>query len=111
VSESPEPVGGTGQVIARFNNNEIDIAIALTDPLLAGIAKGSTSYRLVGSYVTSPLRWAVITGKDSNYISIDDLRGTTLGISRQGRSANVHHWDHVVIAHTGFPVALKLWQG
>jgi len=75
---------GTGQVITRFNNGEIDIAIALTDPLLAGIAKGITSYKLVGSYVTTPLRWAVITGSNTRYSSIGDLRNTTLGISRQG---------------------------
>ena len=76
-------------MISRFNNGEIDIAIALTDPLLAGIAKGTASYKLVGSYVTTPLIWAVITGSNTRYSSIDDLRDTTLGISRQGRSANV----------------------
>jgi hypothetical protein len=32
---------------------------ALTDPLIAGIAKGSKAYKLVGSYVTSPLKWHV----------------------------------------------------
>ena len=79
---------------------------ALTDALIAGIAKGSKAYKLVGSYVTSPLRWhvhrpvpsdekthdtvsrcrAVITGsKDSSYEQISDLQGTTLGISRHGR--------------------------
>ncbi|KAH7908338.1 periplasmic binding protein-like II [Hygrophoropsis aurantiaca] len=75
---------GTGQLISKLTNDEIDIAIALTDPLIAGIAKGSTAYKLVGSYVTSPLKWAVITGKDSTYNEIQDLKGTTLGISRNG---------------------------
>jgi len=75
---------GTGQLISRLTNDEIDIAIALTDPLIAGIAKGSEAYKLVGSYVTSPLRWAVITGPDARYRQISDLRGTTLGISRSG---------------------------
>lgn len=62
----------------------MDLVIALTDPLLAGIAKGSKTYRLVGSYVTTPLNWAVITGKDSKFQSIADLKGTPLGISRPG---------------------------
>jgi len=57
---------------------------ALTDPLIAGIVKGSSAYKLVGSYVTSPLNWAVITGKSSKYNSIGDLKGTTIGISRPG---------------------------
>ena len=82
-------------------------ASALTDPLISGIAKGSEQYKLVGSYVTAPLNWyvnfvvltcksaglmlidrAVITGKNSKYNSITDLRGTTIGISRLGR------WPH-----------------
>ncbi|KAI0734324.1 periplasmic binding protein-like II [Fomitopsis betulina] len=76
---------GTGQVISRLTNDEIDVAIALTDPLISGIAKGSEQYKLVGSYVTAPLNWAVITGKNSKYNSIADLQGTTIGISRLGR--------------------------
>jgi len=82
---------GTGQIITKLKNNEIDVAIALTDPLISGIANGSTSYKLVGSYVSSPLNWAVIvTGKDSRkYNKIEDFEkeaGKTIniGISRLG---------------------------
>lgn len=32
---------------------------ALTDPLIAGIAKGSVAYKLIGTYVTTPLNWSV----------------------------------------------------
>jgi hypothetical protein len=67
--------GGTGQLIGRLQDNQIDIAMyvsgrefsskclrliinsALTDPLIAGIAKGSKAYKLVGSYVETPLNW------------------------------------------------------
>src|SRR5690242_3374272 len=74
---------------------------ALTDPLLAGIAKGSDAYRLVGTYVTTSLNWygssriqvyeplimnrAVATGKDSKFNAIKDLENTVIGISRIGR--------------------------
>jgi ABC-type phosphate/phosphonate transport system substrate-binding protein len=75
---------GTGQLISRLTNDEIDIAIALTDPLISGIANGSKAYKLVGSYVSTPLNWAVITGNDSKYNQISDLKDTTLGISRYG---------------------------
>ncbi|CCM00113.1 uncharacterized protein FIBRA_02140 [Fibroporia radiculosa] len=75
---------GTGQLINRLTNNEIDVAVALTDPLISGIAKGSEHYRLVGSYVTTPLNWAVITGKETKYNEIADLQGTAIGISRYG---------------------------
>lgn len=30
---------------------------ALTDPLISGIANGSKAYKLVGSYVMTPLNW------------------------------------------------------
>lgn len=80
---------GTGQLISRLSNDEIDIAIALTDPLISGIAKGSTQYKLVGSYVTTPLNWAVIAGKDAPYKEIQDLKGTPIGISRHGSGSEV----------------------
>jgi hypothetical protein len=73
---------------------------ALTDPLISGIAKGSTAYKLVGSYVNTPLNWyvfsvpafspaddllrAVITGTKSKFEKIHDLKDTTIGISRYG---------------------------
>lgn len=51
--------GGTGQIIQAFKNDEIDVGIALTDALIAGIAKGNKDYLLVGQYVTTPLKWYV----------------------------------------------------
>jgi len=92
--------GGTGQITAALANNEIDIAIALTDALIAGIANGRTDYKLVGSYVSTPLNWAVVTGVKSRYKSIADLRGTTIGISRLGSGSQTmayvmalnHNW-------------------
>ncbi|KAG7089456.1 hypothetical protein E1B28_011141 [Marasmius oreades] len=75
---------GTGQLISRLTNDEIDVAIALTDPLISGIANGSKAYKLVGSYVSTPLNWAVIAGKESQYNNISDLKDTTIGISRIG---------------------------
>jgi len=81
--------GGTGQIISRLVDDEIDVAIALTDALIAGIATGTSkgAYKLVGSYVMTPLNWAVITGQSSKYQNIDDLRGTPMGVSRIGRPA------------------------
>ncbi|KZT52791.1 hypothetical protein CALCODRAFT_475494 [Calocera cornea HHB12733] len=75
---------GTGQLIKALKEDQIDIAIALTDPLLAGLAKGETCYKLCGSYVSSSLNWAVSTGAKSPYNSIADLKGTPVGISRIG---------------------------
>ncbi|KAI0342792.1 periplasmic binding protein-like II, partial [Trametopsis cervina] len=92
---------GTGQLIGRLQDNQIDIAIALTDPLIAGIAKGSSAYKLVGSYVETPLNWAVITGKDAKYESIDDLKDTTIGISRLGSGSQT--MAYVMALQKGWP--------
>ena len=72
-------IGGTGSLISALQNNQVDVVMyvlfisflhvpcieravlwhfsALTDPLIAGIARGSDAYKLVGSYVATPLNW------------------------------------------------------
>ncbi|WVO16649.1 hypothetical protein L204_104328 [Cryptococcus depauperatus] len=87
--ELVECPGGTGEMQVKLKNGEIDLCIALTDALIAGLANGQTSYKLVGQYIASPLRWAVITGKDSQYNAVDDLKGTCFGISRLGSGSQV----------------------
>lgn len=87
--ELVECPGGTGEMQVKLKNGEIDLCIALTDALIAGLANGQTSYKIVGRYIASPLRWAIITGKDSQYNSINDLKGTTFGISRLGSGSQV----------------------
>ena len=83
--------GGTGQIMSRLKANEIDVAIALTESLIAGIAKQTAEFKLVGTYVTSPLNWAVIVGKESKYQKLEDLRGEKIGVSRIGRCVRGGH--------------------
>lgn len=92
---------GTGQLISRLTNDEIDVAIALTDPLISGIAKGSKAYKLVGSYVTTPLNWAVSTGVNSSYKVLGDLQNTKLGISRLGSGSQT--MAYVMALQQGWP--------
>lgn len=40
---------------AKLLDGSLDVAIALTEGLLAGIAKGHDAYKIVGTYVESPL--------------------------------------------------------
>ncbi|GAA6010613.1 hypothetical protein JCM10207_007765 [Rhodosporidiobolus poonsookiae] len=80
---------GTGQIMSAIKAGEVDLAIALTESLIAGIAKNTAEFKLVGTYVTSPLNWAVIVGKDSKYQKLDDLRGEKIGISRIGSGSQV----------------------
>ncbi|KAJ7104033.1 periplasmic binding protein-like II [Mycena belliarum] len=92
---------GTGQLISRLTKDEIDVAIALTDPLISGIANGSTAYKLCGSYVSTPLNWAVITGKNTKYNAISDLKGTPIGISRLGSGSQT--MAYVMAQQQGWP--------
>ena len=80
--------------MSRLKANEIDVAIALTESLIAGIAKQTAEFKLVGTYVTSPLNWTVIVGKDSKYQKLEDLRGEKIGVSRIGRCVRSGHTSH-----------------
>ncbi|KAM0787303.1 hypothetical protein ACM66B_007079 [Microbotryomycetes sp. NB124-2] len=80
---------GTGQIMSALKAKEIDLAIALTESLIAGNIKKTAEFKLVGTYVTSPLNWAVIVGKDSKYQKLEDLRGQKIGISRIGSGSQV----------------------
>ncbi|GAA6003322.1 uncharacterized protein JCM10292_003853 [Rhodotorula paludigena] len=80
---------GTGQIMSAIKAGEVDLAIALTESLIAGIAKQTADFKLIGTYVTSPLNWAVVVGKDTKYQTLADLRGEKIGISRIGSGSQV----------------------
>ncbi|KAI5799291.1 hypothetical protein DFH27DRAFT_501372 [Peziza echinospora] len=87
---------GTGHLITSLNAHTIDLAIGLTEGFIAHLRNTpSPSFRIIGSYVNSPLRWAISTGGSRDDInSISDLRGKDgrkgkLGISRVGSGSYV----------------------
>ena len=79
---------GTGAMIEAVKNGEIDACVALTEGLVADASKGS-DVRILGTYVASPLCWAVSVGANAAYSTIDDLRGKTFGISRYGSGSHL----------------------
>ncbi|CUM67479.1 uncharacterized protein PRCAT00005176001 [Priceomyces carsonii] len=81
---------GTGRLIKLLNDNEVDIAIGLTEGFIADIAKGNEAYKVVGSYVTSPLCWAISTGYNRDKINKpEDLAGDRIGVSRIGSGSYI----------------------
>ncbi|SGY82267.1 BQ5605_C009g05556 [Microbotryum silenes-dioicae] len=80
---------GTGQIMTALKEGHIHLAIALTEALTAGIVHKKAEYKIVGTYVTSPLNWAVAVGKESKYQTLNDLKGETIGISRIGSGSQV----------------------
>ncbi|CAO3621807.1 unnamed protein product [Cunninghamella blakesleeana] len=81
--------GGTGEMTSKLQDKSLDIAIALTEGLVAGIAKGQDWYKIIGTYVDAPLCWAISTGKESRHNSIDTLQKSNCGISRIGSGSQI----------------------
>ncbi|KAJ9139365.1 ABC-type nitrate sulfonate bicarbonate transport systems periplasmic components-like protein [Pleurostoma richardsiae] len=85
---------GTGHMITALRVGEIDIGIGLTEGWVAGLGKedveGDGGYRIVGTYVETPLCWAISTGSARPEIaSIDSLKGGKIGVSRIGSGSYV----------------------
>ncbi|KAI4275968.1 MAG: hypothetical protein L6R38_005776 [Xanthoria sp. 2 TBL-2021] len=93
---------GTGHMVTALRAGELDIAIGLTEGWIAAIAKGpppsqttdagssENEFKLVGTYVETPLCWAISTGHDREHITdVQDLKGKKLGVSRIGSGSYV----------------------
>jgi len=97
--------GGTGEMLSSLKANKLDVIVAVTESLIAGIAKEKDiDIRLIGTYVESPLIWAVSVSPNNNGDTIktlEDLRSKRIGISRYGSGshtmsyvlANQYHID------------------
>lgn len=81
---------GTGALTASLKDDSIDVAIGLTEGFVADLGKTNAkketpAYKLVGTYVESPLCWAISVGNKSKIDSPDALNGKRVGVSRIGR--------------------------
>jgi hypothetical protein len=84
-------------MITSLRSNEIDIGIGLTEGWIAGLtgkqqleasnaAGDDGGYRIVGEWVETPLRWAIVTGRNREDINgVADLKDSRVGVSRLGR--------------------------
>ena len=94
---------GTGQMIKSLRDGDVDVVVALTEGLVLDIAKASvdasdsSGIRLIGTFVESPLTWAISTGGTAaayssgespsttpsrRYTDLESLKGSTFGVSR-----------------------------
>ncbi|KAK3640472.1 hypothetical protein LTR56_011810 [Elasticomyces elasticus] len=93
-----EPLG-TGALTARLkadtsDEQAVDVAIGLTEGFVADLGKNGgkdgVKYGLAGTYVTSPLCWAISTGADRKDVtSVESLKGKKVGVSRIGSGSYV----------------------
>lgn len=66
----------------------------MTEGFVADIGKSNaknetSAYKLVGTYVDSPLCWAISVGNKSKIHSVEDLKGKRVGVSRIGSGSYV----------------------
>lgn len=85
---------GTGALTASLKDNSIDVAIGLTEGFVADLGKTNASketpaYKLVGTYVESPLCWAISVGNKSAINNENELNGKRVGVSRIGSGSYV----------------------
>ena len=90
---TPFPTG-TGAMTASLKDNSIDVAIGLTEGFVADLGKTAAKqespvYKLVGTYVNSPLCWAVSVGNKSSINDISGLKDKRVGVSRIGSGSYV----------------------
>lgn len=81
-------------MITSLRAKEIDIGIGLTEGWVAGLGKTQSfnkgGYKIVGTYVESPLCWALSTGAKRNDVkSVGDVKGGRIGVSRIGSGSYV----------------------
>lgn len=80
--------GGTGAMLAALENDEIDVAVLLTEGVVAHIASGKDA-AILGTYVKSPLLWGIHVHHDSPFQEVDELKGATFGISRYHSGSHI----------------------
>ncbi|WP_298757585.1 substrate-binding domain-containing protein [uncultured Psychroserpens sp.] len=80
--------GGTGAMNKALREEEIDIAVILTEGIIKDIIDGNPS-KIVQTFVQSPLIWGIHVANDSKYNTIDQLRGTKAAISRYGSGSHL----------------------
>lgn len=89
-----EEPNGTGAMISRLKSGSADVVIALTEGLVQDMVANQSDIRLLGTYVSSPLCWAVsAAGAGSSFNgkvkSVADLSTATWGISRNGSGSHL----------------------
>jgi ABC-type nitrate/sulfonate/bicarbonate transport system substrate-binding protein len=82
-------------MVTALQAGEIDIGVGLTEGWIAALgkaqaAKEDAGFRVVGTYVETPLCWAISTGaRREELTGVKDLKGKKVGVSRIGSGSYV----------------------
>lgn len=92
--------GGTGAMLTKLADGELDLVSILTEGTVAAIADG-LPVSIVQVYVSSPLQWGVHVPADSDFADEAQLDGARIAISRHRSGSHLmafvqaerHGWD------------------
>lgn len=79
---------GTGAMTKALRKGEIDLAVILTEGIIKDIVEGNPS-KIIQTFVQTPLIWGIHVASNSNYKTIDHLKGTKAAISRFGSGSHL----------------------
>ncbi len=79
---------GTGKLCQMLRDSSTDIAVILTEGIIKDIAAGNPS-KIVQIYVKSPLIWGIHVASKSKYQTIEDVKDSTIAISRIGSGSQL----------------------
>ncbi|WP_281540301.1 substrate-binding domain-containing protein [Maribacter aestuarii] len=79
---------GTGKMCQLLEKRETDLAIILTEGIIKSITEGNPS-KIIQTYIGTPLLWGIHVAANSEYSTIDDLKGTKAAISRYGSGSHL----------------------
>lgn len=85
--------GGTGEMSEALKAGTIDIAVMLTEGSIKEICDGSP-FKIIQTYVKSPLMWGIHVHANSNYHRVEDLKNQTAAISRFGSGSHLMTYVH-----------------
>jgi sulfonate transport system substrate-binding protein len=80
--------GGTGAMVSDLRSNVLDVAVLLTEGIVADICKGNPS-KIIAPYVVSPLIWGIHVPASSDFESIGELKAARFAISRYGSGSHL----------------------
>lgn len=80
--------GGTGSMCKALRENEIDVAIILTEGVIKDIIEGNNS-KIAQTYIATPLLWGIHVAENSPFQKISDLEDKKAAISRKGSGSHL----------------------
>lgn len=81
-------------MIKHLKSGTADVVVALTEGLIKDIVTTGSDIRLLGTYVNSPLCWAISGAGEGSAAkgkvgTVEDLRDGTWGVSRMGSGSHL----------------------